>query len=356
MYRETCSLQVKEAKMRRWILVGALSVLLGTSHSHATNESQAAALFLLIEPGAWVGAMGGSFVTLSQDVLCTYYNPAGLAGQRDKQLTFMHTDWLPALVSDMYYEYFGYSQYLKGWGNVGVAFTFLDMGKQIYTTEYGTEQGTFHSYDAALSFSYGTYMSRRLALGVTLKFVYSHLAETGAGHERGKGIGSSVAMDLGLLYYTSVPGLRVGAALKNVGPKISYIDVAQADPLPTYFAVGASWKVLDTEYNDVVIVLDLYKPLVRRKGSRLQALLSAWTDEGLKEELEQVDLHLGVEYTYSSFLALRAGYSYDKDGELKTPTFGFGLRYNWIQMDYAYLPARNTALEDNQRFSVTLRW
>ncbi|HIE05073.1 MAG TPA: PorV/PorQ family protein [Candidatus Latescibacteria bacterium] len=342
--------------MRRWILVGALSVLLGTSHSHATNESQAAALFLLIEPGAWVGAMGGSFVTLSQDVLCTYYNPAGLAGQRDKQLTFMHTDWLPALVSDMYYEYFGYSQYLKGWGNVGVAFTFLDMGKQIYTTEYGTEQGTFHSYDAALSFSYGTYMSRRLALGVTLKFVYSHLAETGAGHERGKGIGSSVAMDLGLLYYTSVPGLRVGAALKNVGPKISYIDVAQADPLPTYFAVGASWKVLDTEYNDVVIVLDLYKPLVRRKGSRLQALLSAWTDEGLKEELEQVDLHLGVEYTYSSFLALRAGYSYDKDGELKTPTFGFGLRYNWIQMDYAYLPARNTALEDNQRFSVTLRW
>jgi len=342
--------------MRRWILVGALSVLLGTSHSHATNESQAAALFLLIEPGAWVGAMGGSFVTLSQDVLCTYYNPAGLAGQRDKQLTFMHTDWLPALVSDMYYEYFGYSQYLKGWGNVGVAFTFLDMGKQIYTTEYGTEQGTFHSYDAALSFSYGTYMSRRLALGVTLKFVYSHLAETGAGHERGKGIGSSVAMDLGLLYYTSVPGLRVGAALKNVGPKISYIDVDQADPLPTYFAVGASWKVLDTEYNDVVIVLDLYKPLVRRKGSRLQALLSAWTDEGLKEELEQVDLHLGVEYTYSSFLALRAGYSYDKDGELKTPTFGFGLRYNWIQMDYAYLPARNTALEDNQRFSVTLRW
>jgi len=342
--------------MRRWILVGALSVLLGASPSHATNESQAAALFLLIEPGAWVGAMGGSFVTLSQDVLCTYYNPAGLAGQRDRQLTFMHTNWLPALVSDMYYEYFGYSQYLKGWGNVGVAFTFFDMGKQIYTTEYGTEQGTFHSYDAALSFSYGTYMSRRLALGVTLKFVYSHLAETGAGHERGKGIGSSVAVDLGLLYHTSVPGLRVGVALRNVGPKISYIDVAQADPLPTHFTVGASWKVLDTEYNDVVLVLDLYKPLVRREGSRLEALLSAWTDEGLREELEQVDLHLGVEYTYSSFLALRAGYSYDKDGELKTPTFGFGLKYNWIQMDYAYLPARNTALEDNQRFSVTLRW
>jgi len=336
--------------------VGALSVLLGASPSHATNESQAAALFLLIEPGAWVGAMGGSFVTLSQDVLCTYYNPAGLAGQRDRQLTFMHTNWLPALVSDMYYEYFGYSQYLKGWGNVGVAFTFFDMGKQIYTTEYGTEQGTFHSYDAALSFSYGTYMSRRLALGVTLKFVYSHLAETGAGHERGKGIGSSVAVDLGLLYHTSVSGLRVGVALRNVGPKISYIDVAQADPLPTHFTVGASWKVLDTEYNDVVLVLDLYKPLVRRESSRLEALLSAWTDEGLKEELEQVDLHLGVEYTYSSFLALRAGYSYDKDGELKTPTFGFGLKYNWIQMDYAYLPARNTALEDNQRFSVTLRW
>ncbi|RKY64402.1 MAG: hypothetical protein DRQ08_07735 [Candidatus Latescibacterota bacterium] len=342
--------------MRRWILVGALNVLLGASPSHATNESQAAALFLLIEPGAWVGAMGGSFVTLSQDVLCTYYNPAGLAGQRDRQLTFMHTNWLPALVPDMYYEYFGYSQYLKGWGNVGAAITLFDMGEQQYTTEYGTEQGTFHSYDAAISFSYGTYMSKRLALGVNLKFIYSHLAPKGAGHERGKGEGTSVAMDFGILYYSPVPGLRFGMVLRNVGPKISYIDVAQADPLPTHFTIGASWKVLDTEYNDLTLVLDLYKPLVRREGSRFGALFSAWTDEGLKEEVEQVDLHVGLEYTYGSFLALRAGYSYDRDGKLETPTFGFGLRYNWIQMDYAYLPARNTALEDNQRFSVTLRW
>ena len=342
--------------MRKWTLIGVLGVLLGASPSHATNESQAAVLALLIEPGAWIGAMGGSFVTLSQDVLCTYYNPAGLAGQRDRQLTFMHTNWLPALVSDMYYEYFGYSQYWKGWGNVGVAFTFFNMGKQVYTTEYGVEQGTFHSYDAALSFSYGTYMSKRLAVGLTLKFIYSHLAEMGAGQERGKGIGSSVAMDLGVLYYTSIPGLKVGAALRNVGPKISYIDVAQADPLPTHITVGASWKVLDTEYNDILVVLDLYKPLVRREGTRLEALFSAWADEEGKEELEQIDVHFGVEYTYSSFLALRAGYSYDKDGELKTPTFGFGLKYNWIQMDYAYFPARNTALEDNQRFSITLRW
>ena len=300
--------------------------------------------------------MGGSFVTLSQDVLCTYYNPAGLAGQRDRQLTFMHTNWLPALVPDMYYEYFGYSQYLKGWGNVGAAITLFDMGEQQYTTEYGTEQGTFHSYDAAISFSYGTYMSKRLALGVNLKFIYSHLAPKGAGHERGKGEGTSVAMDFGILYYSPVPGLRFGMVLRNVGPKISYIDVAQADPLPTHFTIGASWKVLDTEYNDLTLVLDLYKPLVRREGSRFGALFSAWTDEGLKEEVEQVDLHVGLEYTYGSFLALRAGYSYDRDGKLETPTFGFGLRYNWIQMDYAYLPARNTALEDNQRFSVTLRW
>jgi len=109
-------------------------------------------------------------------------------------------------------------------------------------TEYGTEGKPFHSYDGALSFSYGTYMSKRLAVGLTLKFIYSHLAEIGAGHERGKGIGSSVAIDLGVLYYAPVPGLKVGAALRNIGPKISYIDAAQADPLPTHFTVGASWR------------------------------------------------------------------------------------------------------------------
>ncbi|MFH1008627.1 MAG: PorV/PorQ family protein [Candidatus Latescibacterota bacterium] len=322
--------------------------------AEATNESQAAVLMLLIEPGARVGGMGGSFVTISEDALATYYNPAGLAGQENRQLTFMHTNWLAALVSDLYYEYFAYSQYVEGWGNIGLSLTYFNMGEQIRTTEHGDEEGTFTSYDLASSIAYGAHISRNLALGITGKIIYSHLADLGAGQEKGAGTGLGFGADVGVLYQPPVEGMKLGAALRNIGPKISYIDARQADPLPLHFVVGASYQVLETEFSKVLAVLDLYKPLVKAEGTSLESMVSAWADEDAQNELEQIDLHAGIEYTYSSFLSLRAGYSYDKDGAIKTPTFGFSLKYDWIQMDYAYLSAQNTPLQDNSRFSVTM--
>lgn len=340
-----------------FIMAGLLSVAWFTSSVHATNESQAAVLLLLIEPGARVGAMGESFVTISEDALATYYNPAGLAGQTGRQLAFMHTNWLTGLdINDLYYEFLAYSQYVKGWGNMGLSLVYFNLGKQIRMSEFGIEEGTFSSYDAVLSWGYGAKVFERTSLGITMKLIYSHLADVGAGKEKGKGVGSTFAADLGVLYEPPIQGLKIGAALRNLGPKITYIDARQADPLPLHLVLGSSYKVLDTEYNDILVVLDFYKPLVQAKGSFLESMMSAWADEKIKDEMDQIDLHAGIEYTYSSFLALRAGYSYDKDGELKTPTFGFGLKYNWIQMDYAYLPAQDTPLQDNSRFSITLNF
>ena len=338
------------------LLVMLLGLVAFGSEAEATNESQAAVIFLLIQPGARVGGMGGSFVTLSEDALATYYNPAGLAGQQERQLTFMHTNWLPALVSDLYYEFFAYSQYVEGWGNIGANLIYFNQGEQIRTDEHGNEEGTFISYDYAVSLSYGANISRDVALGITMKYINSHLSPLGAGKEKGEGIGKSFGVDVGVLYQPPVQGLKLGATFRNMGPRISYIDARQADPLPLHFVVGASYQVLDTEFSDVLAVLDLYKPLVKSEGSFLEALATAWTDEELGDEFDQIDIHAGVEYTYSSFLSLRAGYSYDKDGDVKTPTFGFGLKYNWVQMDYAYLSAQDTPLQDNSRFSVTLRF
>ena len=293
-------------------------------------------------------------MTISEDVLATYYNPAGLAGQQGRQLAFMHTNWLTALVGDMYYEFFAYSQYLEGWGNIGVTLTYFNMGEQIRTTEIGIEEGTFTSYDMAFSVAYGANISRNVALGISMKGIHSHLSDLGAGYEKGSGTGKGFGVDVGVLYRPPVRGLKLGAALRNMGPMISYIDARQADPLPMHIVVGSSYRVLDTEYNDVLLVLDIYKPLVKSKGIFLESMVSAWADEDAKDEFEQIDIHAGAEYTYSSFLSLRAGYSYDKDGHLKTPTFGFGLKYDWMLMDYSYLTAPDTPLQANSRFSVTL--
>lgn len=337
-------------------------VLITVSAVHAQTESQAAAQFLLIEPGARAAGLGEAYVALSEDATASYFNPAALAGQSGKSLTFTHTKWLPALANDLFYEFIGYSLPVEGWGNFGVNIAFLSLGTQIRTNEQGEELGQFSSYDFAVDFSYGAYLSKRGAAGIGMKVIRSNLADVGAGREKGKGVGTTFAVDAGYLY-RSPSGFKFGAALHNVGPKITYIDADQADMLPQNFVVGAAYRIVDTQYNKILVTADLYKPLViSRENSFLTAPIKAWYDQPLKDEIKDMDIHVGGEYQYSltpdgtSFVALRAGYSADRDGDLKFATYGFGLRYNWIQFDLAYLPAQETALQDNTRFSVNLHF
>ena len=81
----------------------------------------------------------------------------------------------------------------------------------------------------------------------------------------------------------------------------------------------------------------------------------------MSDEFKEIDLHVGGEYKYGlsaqkddAFFALRAGYSLDHDGELNTPTFGIGLKYNRFQIDVAYLTGEDTPMQDNTRFSLNI--
>jgi hypothetical protein len=326
---------------------------IGAGISHATNESQAAVLPLLIEPGAKQAGMGEAYSAISDDATAGYYNPAGLAFQDPKKhnVQFMHQNWLPSLADDMYYEYLGYSQYAKGWGNFALNMVYFNMGEQARTSEHGADIiGTFHSFDVYVTGSYGATITDNLALGLSLKGIYSKLSEQGQGAEQGKGIGTTFAFDFGSLWHTPVRGLSLSSVIHNLGPKISYIDVAQADPLPLNWVFGAAYVPVDSDFNKLTFILDIYKPLVSRDNSPIVSLVKGWYDDS--NEFEQVDFHAGTEYVYNNFMALRAGYSYDKDGDLKTPTFGVGVILDKINVDIAYYGAVDNPMQDSMRFSA----
>lgn len=326
----------------------------------ATPESRAAVLFLLIEPGARASGMGESYVAIADDATASYFNPAALSGQERRSLNFTHMKWLPNLADDLSYEFVAFSQPVPSWGgNVGINAALLDLGEQTRTDERGTTQGTFSSYDFSVSAAFGSSISDNLAAGIGLKFIRSNLADQGAGIERGKGVGSSFAVDLGVLW-KATPQLNLGAALRNMGPKITFIDASQADPLPQHIVLGVAYDLLDTEFHDMLLSFDVYKPLIA-DGYFASNLVKAWGDESFSDEFNEIDLHVGGEYRYGlstqqdqSFLALRAGYSYDADGELKTPTFGLGLKYDHFQVDVAYITGDNSPLQDNTRFSLNI--
>ena len=336
------------------IVLLCLTAGLASTPAHATNEAQAGVPMLNIEPGAKQAGMGEAYSAIADDASAGYYNPAGLAFQSRtvKNLQFMHMNWLPALADDMYYEYLGYSQYAEGWGNFAFNMVYFNMGEQPITLSTSSDiVGTFQSFELIASGSYGATMTDNLSLGLTLKAIYSKLADVGQEAEKGKGIGTTFALDFGALYHTPIDRLSLSAVVHNIGPKISYIDVTQADPLPLNMVFGAAYVPIQSEFNQLTFVLDVYKPLVRRVGSPVEALIKGWYDED--NEFEQVDFKAGTEYIYNSFIALRAGYTYDKDGDLKSPTFGVGIIYDRLNVDIAYYGGSDNPMKDSTRFSAS---
>jgi len=301
-------------------------------------QGEATVLFLMINPGARQGGMGEAGVALADDANAIYWNPAGLAFQyRDPEtdkkgeITLMHVNWLPQFnLGDMYYDYAAGRYYIPDVGTVGLSIQFMNYGESIWTSDTGPEElGRFSSNETAVTTSYALKLKQNLGLGVNLKYIYSRLSPIKVSAEQGKGIASSFAVDLGILYLPDfAKKLRFGLNLSNVGPKITYIDKAQADPLPTNLRLGFAYHIVKSQYNTLTFVYDTNR--------------------------------LGLEYWYTNLIALRAGFFYEAPnaGGRKFYTFGGGLRYSIFGFDFSYIYASvdDHPLSDTMRFSLDIKF
>ncbi len=260
------------------------------------------------------------------------------------ELTAMHVNWLPELADDLYYEYLGVVTHLNGIGTVGINATFITYGSIVRTDDQQTVLGTFEPFDVALTFSYGSPLTGNLKGGISAKLIYSRLSSQGAGQELGEGTATAFAFDLGLLYSVTSK-LNLGMAVTNIGPRMSYIDAAQSDPLPTNLALGFAYKVLRSDYYQLLVTAEGNKQLVGK--------INGIKDFG--NPSEGLVLNGGAEFEYANLLALRAGYIYDEEGELKAFTLGFGLKpLEFLKADFAYIPSNeNVVLANTLRFSLT---
>ncbi len=341
----------------------ALTMMTGVAEQ-SFAVSEAAVLFLMISPGARASGMGEAFVAISDDATAVFWNPAGLAFQYGREITIMHANWLPQFASDMYYDFFAYRMDIEGVGTLGANVTFLNMGKQTITGEDSPEPlGEFSSYDIAFTTSYGTTVTDNFGVGVSLRYIRSNLAPQGQGAERGSGKANAFAFDVGLLYKFPFMSKRLswGMNLSNMGPKISYIDVAQADPLPTNLKTGLAFKLINQKYNKLTLATDINKLLVTPKGEGetadpfYKAIITSWYDDDLSAEFKKMIYSAGIEYWYSDLISLRAGYYYDEMGKVKYATFGAGLKYSLYGFDFGYISAgEGHPLSDTMRFSLTI--
>ena len=59
-------------------------------------------------------------------------------------------------------------------------------------------------------------------------------------------------------------------------------------------------------------------------------------ERSFQNELEEVVYNFGIEYNYTDNFTLRAGFIYDLEGEIKSPTVGAGVKFNNYGFDFGY--------------------
>jgi hypothetical protein len=367
--------------------LGVLTLLFGLAAPAAVAQvGGAAAIFLQIEPDSRAAGMGNSGVALADGASAVFWNPAGLARQRGIEVSFTHANWLPALVSDLFYEHLVGRYHLEGLGTFGGHVTFLNLGEQEHRGPNNEELGVFRSYEVAVGASFARELTSNFSLGGGLRLIYSNLSGGVRIEDTQTKAGVSVGVDIGGLYrFTTIEtgGVELtpslGFNLANMGPKIGYTrgEASRPDPIPTNLRFGGALQTRIDEYNRLNWAIDFNKTLVDfdEDGSRpfYQAIFSSWGPieicRGARiagecpdvEEvgvLRQITLGTGVEYWYDNLFALRTGFFYEDpyNGNRQFLTFGAGIRYNLIGVDFSYIYPleEDSPLANTMRFSVLL--
>jgi long-subunit fatty acid transport protein len=275
--------------------------------------------------------MGRAYVALANDANAVWWNPGALAFVSGRDASFMYTKLVPDLADDVFFSYMSYAQHVEGWGGLGASLGYLSYGKSIATDVDGNELGTFTSYEIAPTIAYGTEIMKDFGFGVALKLVRVDLAPADKTQDRAAGRGTTFAADLGGLY--KLPRLKtsLGLAIQNLGPNIAYIDQDQSDPLGRNVKFGVAVAPFESE---------LYRVLVAADVNKLLLSDGPWIENA------------GAELEFNRLLALRVGYINDPRGTIQDLTYGLGLSYHGIRLDYASVP-QSEFLDRVNRFSAS---
>lgn len=295
------------------VVVGSLAV--GPGRAWAGDPGDAGALFLRVGMGARASAMGEGFIAVGEDASSAYWNPAAMAAVLSTNLLLMHTEFFQTVRLEQ-----AAVTHETSWGTIGLSFTgmYMDQMELREDSPSAIPLGEFSVYDVSFSVGFARYIMPNLSLGASIKPVYQKIDNLSA---------SGLAFDAGIYHVSRIDGLILAAVVGNLGTPMKFIDEEYA--LPRYVKIGGSYD----------------REITSLRGRMLLTLDGVFPNDGDPKQ------NMGAEYMYRRTLALRAGYKagYDSQGG----TFGMGLKYKALQVDYAYMLVRND-LGDSHRISLTL--
>ncbi len=298
--------------MNKIIILAICGLLIFTGGAYP-EAGKTAGAFLKIEQGVRAAGLGGAFVGLADDLICLYWNPAGLSQTEKKEAIFSYNGLGEGIKQGL----LAYGPYSLGKGVLGLGLNYLTVeGIEKRAVFQLMPEGEVSASDMAVSIAYSQRRGSWSA-GIKAGYIQEILDDDTA---------AGFSMDLGLLHRRKNLGL--GLSFQNIGS-------LGGSELPQTLRLGASYKK-----GKFTFPCDLEYPF-RNEPS----------------------LHAGCEYQLTKDMALRLGMMkiLKKDEDLKYRlSLGAGLNHKNIQFDYAYLAYNRQdidSLKDTHHlsFSVDLR-
>lgn len=313
-----CSCAVgKNFQPRRWHLVwrgsrneprgtnwkqGCTGLLLALLMFSTVARSQPSGFAILkIAPSASLAAIGSSNLIADSDPFVSWVNPAATTAARGIQLGFSYRRWLEGLHSQL----LGVGLTVHRWRLNAVLLN--SSVSEIPIREIpGEPIGTFNQHNLALSVSAAKNISGPLSVGFGITGLYEQIYVDQV---------TTVMINFGAVY--SVPSIAAtfGGAVTHLGSGATFR--AERTCPPTSVSIGAT------------------------KGLEFPHFSSAATISAavVKSQGENVaHFRLGAEVWFNKVVAVRAGF--ESGYEAHSLSFGLGVRYQFLEFDYAFVPYR----------------
>jgi len=338
--------------------------------------------FLRVVQDARSAAMGDAGIGLSPDANAIQINSSRLAFAKNVgSVSLNYTPWLQALaLNDVFFAYAGGYYSLDDKQTVGGSIRYFSLGNLPVTDITGDTLRTNNAHEFEFALSYNRLLGEKFALGITPKYIYSKLAS-------GQFVGTlqivpaiSIAFDISgsytsdFLWGRTKGNLMIGAALSNLGYKVSYTGSVNRDYIPANLGLGAAMQLNLNESNAITFAMDLNKLLVPTPSSEsstnhdkettsFEGALKSFGDApgGFSEELNEIMYSFGIEYLLKERYAIRAGYytEHETKGGRQYFTTGAGVKFNIFELNLSYLlPKINkrNPLDNTFRFSLLLNF
>lgn len=330
-----------------------------------SEVGESSVITLIFPFGARNTAMGEVGTALADDDAALFYNPAGLG--------IPNPSWNGGSVSGFYERLLPYFSDLQDlWhgtissyyqppnkviGGFGLFINYINMGENPVSDAFGNAISLSRSREYVIALGWGfnfcEYGDTSDNFGITAKFINSLLAP-GMG-ENGEGTAQSVAFDFGYLRLFR-SGLRFGFTLMNMGPDVFYIDRSNPDPIPftINLALGLKKRLIFNENSNISLAAETRfdREIVKNHFSGkpdpfYKALYTDFANNTFRENIKDVNIHIGTEIGIINTGFLRYGYLIDYAGKRYEETFGIGLKfYNRFNLDYSYIHSPEDFMEN----------